>query len=81
MPIIRGRNGRRHEVDFGDAPVRVEVYAGEETVATDRDPAHRVCPCRNRSRDNRRTLIAQRIERLNALSKTARRADVRPLSR
>ena len=39
------------------------------------------CPCRNRSRDNRRTLIAQHIERLNALSKTARRADVRPLSR
>ena len=30
--IIRGRNGRRHEVDFGDAPVRVEVYASEETV-------------------------------------------------
>jgi hypothetical protein len=30
--IIRGKNGRRHEVDFGDAPVRVGVYAGEETV-------------------------------------------------
>ena len=30
--IIRGSNGRRHEVDFGDAPVRVEVYAGEETL-------------------------------------------------
>ena len=30
--IIRGKNGRRHEVDFGDAPVRVEVYASEETV-------------------------------------------------
>ena len=30
--IIRGRNGRRHEVDFGDSPVRVEVYASEETV-------------------------------------------------
>jgi hypothetical protein len=30
--IIRGNNGRRHEVDFGDAPVRVEIYAGEETV-------------------------------------------------
>jgi hypothetical protein len=30
--IIRGRNGRRHEVDFEDAPVRVEVYASEETV-------------------------------------------------
>ena len=30
--IIRGANGRRHEVDYGDAPVRVEVYASEETV-------------------------------------------------
>jgi len=29
--IIRGMNGR-HEVDFGDSPVRVEVYASEETV-------------------------------------------------
>jgi hypothetical protein len=30
--IIRGNNGRRHEVDFGDAPIRVEIYASEETV-------------------------------------------------
>jgi hypothetical protein len=30
--IIRGKNGRRHEVDFGDDPIRVEVYASEETV-------------------------------------------------
>ena len=30
--IIRGANGRRHEVNFGDAPVRVEIYASEETV-------------------------------------------------
>jgi hypothetical protein len=30
--IIRGKNGRRREVDFGDSPVRVEVYASEETV-------------------------------------------------
>jgi len=30
--IIRGRNGRRHEVDFGDSPIRVEIYASEETV-------------------------------------------------
>jgi hypothetical protein len=30
--IIRGKNGRRHEADFGDSPVRVEVYASEETV-------------------------------------------------
>ena len=28
--IIRGKNGRRHEVDFGDSPVRVEVHANEE---------------------------------------------------
>ena len=30
--IIRGKNGRRHEVDFGDEPVRVEIYSSEETV-------------------------------------------------
>jgi hypothetical protein len=30
--IIRGENGRCHEVDFGDAPVRAEIYASEETV-------------------------------------------------
>jgi hypothetical protein len=30
--IIRGNNGRRHEVDFGDSPVRVEVYASETTI-------------------------------------------------
>ena len=30
--IIRGSNGRRHEVDFGDASVRVEIHASEETV-------------------------------------------------
>jgi hypothetical protein len=30
--IIRGKNGRRHEVDFGDSPIRVEVYASEGTI-------------------------------------------------
>jgi hypothetical protein len=30
--IIRGNNGRRHEVDFGDSPVSVEVYATEQTI-------------------------------------------------
>jgi len=30
--IIRGKNRRRHEVDFGDSPVRVKVYASEETL-------------------------------------------------
>jgi hypothetical protein len=27
--IIRGKNGRRYEVGFDDAPVRVEVHASE----------------------------------------------------
>ena len=30
--IIRGGNGRKHEVDFEDAEIRVEVYSGDETV-------------------------------------------------
>jgi len=30
--IIRGKNGRRHEVDFGDAPVRLEISSSEENV-------------------------------------------------
>jgi hypothetical protein len=30
--IIRGRSGRRHEVDFESSPLRVEVHANEETV-------------------------------------------------
>src|SRR5208283_5204711 len=30
--IIRGKSGRRHEVDFGDSPVRVEIYASDKTV-------------------------------------------------
>jgi hypothetical protein len=32
--IIRGKNGRRHEVDFAGSPVRVEVYASEGTIET-----------------------------------------------
>jgi hypothetical protein len=30
--ILRGANGRRHEVDFGEAEVTIEVYAGETTI-------------------------------------------------
>jgi hypothetical protein len=30
--IIRGKSGRRHEIDFGDEAVRVEIYSSEETV-------------------------------------------------
>ena len=30
--IIRGKSGRRHEVDFGDEAVRVEIHSSDETV-------------------------------------------------
>jgi hypothetical protein len=30
--IIRGPNGRRHEVDFEDAEIRIEVNSSDETV-------------------------------------------------
>jgi hypothetical protein len=30
--IILGKNGRRHEVDFGEVAVRVEIHSSEETV-------------------------------------------------
>ena len=45
--IIRGQNGRRHEVDFEDTPITVELYAGKEHVelvieAEDHDrPTHK----------------------------------------
>ena len=44
--IIRGANGRRHEVEFGDAPVRVEIYASEETVEIS---SRRISTCSQRS--------------------------------
>jgi hypothetical protein len=30
--IIRGANGRRHEVDFEDADITVEIFVGDETI-------------------------------------------------
>jgi hypothetical protein len=30
--IIRDGNGRRHEVDFEGAEIRIEVHSGDETV-------------------------------------------------
>jgi hypothetical protein len=30
--IIRAKNGRRHEVNFGDEAARVAIHASEETV-------------------------------------------------
>jgi hypothetical protein len=30
--IIRGKSRRRHEVDFEDSTLRMEIHAGDETV-------------------------------------------------
>jgi len=30
--MLRGKNGRRHEVDFEDAPVRVQLYQSSEVI-------------------------------------------------
>jgi hypothetical protein len=30
--ILRGSNGRRHEVDFEGAEITVEIFCGEDTV-------------------------------------------------
>ena len=30
--IMRGKNGRRYEVDLGDSSIRVKIHASEETV-------------------------------------------------
>jgi hypothetical protein len=30
--IIRGKGGRRHEVDFGESPLRVEIYSGGDSI-------------------------------------------------
>src|SRR6478736_2905369 len=67
--IIRGANGRRHEVDFGDAPVRVEIYASEETVEIfieadfDTLPEEAVAftqPSRSEARTKRSGIVASR---------------------
>ena len=42
--IIRGRNGRRHEVDFGDAAIEVDVAIGSETVQITVEAVHDQIP-------------------------------------
>lgn len=47
--IIRGANGRRHEVDFQDADITVELHASEDHVELvieapkDESPSDRKC--------------------------------------
>jgi hypothetical protein len=42
--VIRGRNGRRHEVDFGDAAIEVDVAIGSETVQITVEAVHDHAP-------------------------------------
>ena len=46
--IVRGQNGRRHEVDFGDAAVRVEIHSSEETVEISIEADFETLPQRSR---------------------------------
>jgi hypothetical protein len=42
--VIRGHNGRRHEVDFGDAAIEVDVAIGSETVQITVEATHDQAP-------------------------------------
>ena len=42
--IIRGSNGRRHEVDFADAEIEVDVAIGSETVQITVEAIHDLAP-------------------------------------
>jgi hypothetical protein len=69
--IIRGKNGPRHEVDFGDAPVRVEIYHSDETVEIFIDADFETIP------EERRRLALLNIPRhlfSEAIAAAARRA-------
>ena len=42
--IIRGANGRRHEVDFEGAEITVEIFFGDETVEIAVEAPHDPAP-------------------------------------
>jgi hypothetical protein len=76
--IIRGDNGRRHEVDFGDGPLRVEIHASEEIVEIFIEPDFEVLP-----REGRRFALLNIPRHLfsEATASAARRARMpRPAS-
>jgi hypothetical protein len=77
--IIRGSNGRRHEVDFGDAEIEVDVAIGSETVQIALEAALDQAPLRQTAlRHHRRPArkvrgsSGSRLER-PALARDARR--------
>ena len=42
--ILRGANGRRHEVDFEGAKITVEIFFGEDTVEIFAEAPHDLAP-------------------------------------
>jgi len=56
--IIRAGNGRRHEVDFEDAEIRIEVYSGDEAVEIVVEAVNNLAPS---DRAGVRSLIYQSI--------------------
>ena len=75
--IIRGGNGRGHEVDFGDDPIQIDVTASTQTVQiTVEAVTDRVAPERRRFV----TIALPREEFMTALSAGLRRAGGKPKS-
>jgi hypothetical protein len=46
--IFRDGNGRRYEVDFADAEIRIEVYSSDETVEIVAEAVNDVAPSERR---------------------------------
>ena len=71
--ILRGANGRRHEVDFGDDPVVVEVSMSDVTVQITMTAPGDLNPDRTRFVTvtvPREQLVAAMAEAVNRRSKT-----------
>ena len=71
--IVIGANGRRHEVDFEDAEVTIEVCAGETTIEiviesrNDLAPSHRKrFALLSLPRDEFSAALGQAAQRMNA---------------
>ena len=76
--IIRGGNGRRHQVDFEDAEIRIEVYSSDETVEIVVEAVNDLAPS-----DRRRFALLNIPKHLfsSALGEAAQRKGTRGLQR
>jgi hypothetical protein len=69
--ILRGANGRRHEAEFDDAEITVEIFFGEDAVEIVVESPHHPAPS-----DKRRFALVNVPRELfnQALGEAARRA-------